>query len=63
MDNEHHGEGVDNLAAGTLHDRVGTRGCGEVLHNHAVDEFYRSMNHHQMGCGVVQHDLDILCEV
>lgn len=52
MDNEYHEEGVDNLAAGTLHDRADTRGCGEVLHNHAVDGSYRSMNHHQMGCGV-----------
>ena len=53
MGNEHHGEGADNLERDTLHDKGDTRGRGEVgLHNHAADEFYRSKNRRQQGCGV-----------
>lgn len=53
MGNGHHGEGVDNLERGTLHDKGDTRGCGEGgLHNHAADGFYRSKNHRQQGYGV-----------
>ena len=53
MGNGHHGEGGDNLERDTLRDKGDTRGRVEVgLHNHAGDEFYRSTNRRQQGCGV-----------
>jgi hypothetical protein len=53
MGNAHHGKGADNLEEGTLHDTADTPGYGEgVLHSHAADEFYRSKNRRQEGCGV-----------
>lgn len=53
MGNEHLGKGVDNLEEDTLHDKADTRGFGEeVLHSRVGDEFYRSKNHRQEGCGV-----------
>lgn len=53
MGNEHRGEGVGNLGAGTLHDRADNPEYGEgEQHNHAVYESYQSMTHRQGGCGV-----------
>ena len=53
MGNEHHGEGVGNLGAGTPHDRADNPGYGEGgPHNHAVHEFCQSMTHRLGGCGV-----------
>ncbi len=51
--NGHHEEGADILEEDTLHDKADTRGYGEGgLHSHAADEFYRSKNRLQEGCGV-----------
>jgi hypothetical protein len=53
MGNERHGEVAGSLGEGTLHDKVGTRGCAEAaLRNHGVGEFGRSKNRRQGGCGV-----------